>query len=84
MKECLAEIRRNLIPGPKDALVRLSVLKIKEQGLTRSRTLRVTHEPNKKCPAYSAIRGLPIVSDDQLCALLAQLAVTEIKQVRDI
>jgi hypothetical protein len=80
MRSCRDAIR--LKPKPKDALVRLKVGKIKQQGTRRSRALRVTHEPTKTSPGYSAIRGLPIRHDGELCALLANLAVVEVTEIR--
>lgn len=63
---------------PKDALVRMRTGLIKEQGKKRSRTLRVRHEPFAECKAYSALHGLPVDADEELCALLAAVAVVEI------
>ena len=62
---------------PKDALLRLNSGLIKTQGTARGRRLRVLHEPDYKCPPYSAIRGLPLDPDNELCALLAALSVVE-------
>jgi hypothetical protein len=61
----------------KDALLRLNAGSIKQQGAARSLKLRVTHEPEKTCPPYSAIRGIPKKTDDELSALLARLAVID-------
>jgi hypothetical protein len=79
MKACRGGIQLSLTP--KDALVRLNVKAVKEQGAKRKRSLRVTHEPSKECPSYAAIRQLPVEPDDELCNLLASLAVVEIVQV---
>jgi hypothetical protein len=68
----------------KDALVRMGVGSIKEQGSKRSRSLRVTHEPDKDCLAYAAIHGLPTEPDDELSSLLASLAILEILEVSTI
>lgn len=62
----------------KDVLARMGVGLIKAQGKKRSRTLRVRHEPDEKCLAYSAIFGLPVDTDDELCALLAADTIVEI------
>jgi hypothetical protein len=61
----------------KDALLRLNAGLIRQQGVARSLKLRVTHEEEKTCPPYSAIRGIPKQADDELCALLARLAVID-------
>jgi hypothetical protein len=62
---------------PKDALLRLNAGLIKQQGLTRSLKLRVTHEEEKECPPYAALRGIPKPPDSQLCLLLASLTVID-------
>jgi hypothetical protein len=61
----------------KDALLRLRAGLIREHGIARSLKLRVLHEPTSECPPYSSIRGLPKPPDDELCSLLATLAVVE-------
>jgi hypothetical protein len=61
----------------KDVLVRMNAGLIREQGRKRSARLRVNHEPDNDCLAYAVIRGLPEKADDELCALLASLAVVE-------
>jgi hypothetical protein len=68
----------------KDALVRMGVGLIKDQGRKRSSSLRVTHEPDKQCLGYAAIHGLSPKTDDALCALLASLAVVQILEVSNI
>jgi hypothetical protein len=77
MKNCCKAISVSLTPKPKDGLARLNVGLIKEQGTKRSRPLRVTHEQEDDSPAYSVIRGIPIVPDDELNFLLATVAVIE-------
>lgn len=61
----------------KDAVLRLKAGSIREQGNARSLRLRVLHEPDKECPPYSSIRGLPKPPDQELCSLLATLSVIE-------
>ena len=68
----------------KDALVRMHVGLIKEQGKKRSRPLRVRHEPDAACLAYAAIYGLPVDTDDELCGLLAADPVIEIAEVTSL
>jgi hypothetical protein len=68
----------------RDALVRMGVASIKEQGKRRSRSLRVIHLPDGSCPAYAAIHGLPDKADDELSSLLASIAVVEILEVATI
>jgi hypothetical protein len=53
MKKCHESICVSLTSKPKDGLARLNVGLIKEQGLKRSRSLRVTHEGEESNPAYS-------------------------------
>jgi hypothetical protein len=67
----------------KDALARMNVALIKEQGKERSRPLRVVNEPFKECLGYAALRGLPPVQDTDhaLCALLAKLSIVQIVPV---
>jgi hypothetical protein len=65
----------------KDALVRLEVGSIKAQGEKRSRSLRVRHEPLPGCLGYAALHGLPVDTDDELCALLANEPVKELFEV---
>lgn len=73
-----------LTPKPKDALVRLSALSVREQGKKRKLSLRVTHEAKRRAAAYAAIRGIPIVPDQQLSGLLANFAVVEVIEVSSI
>ncbi len=61
----------------KDALLRLGAGLIRQQGKARSAKLRVTHEADKQCPPYAAVRGMPKPPDDELCLLLTSLAVVE-------
>jgi hypothetical protein len=85
MKSCHSSIAVALTPKPKDALVRLNVGLIKDQGEKRSRQLRVTHEPDEPAsPAYSVVRGIPVIPDDELNGLLATLAIIEIVEVRTL
>jgi hypothetical protein len=85
MKSCHSSIAIGLAPKPKDALVRLNVGLIKDQGEKRSRQLRVTHEPDEPAsPAYSVVRGIPVIPDDELNGLLATLAIIEIVEVRNL
>jgi hypothetical protein len=63
---------------PKDALFRLNAGLIRQQGIARSKRLRVLHDQDdEKCPPYATIRGMPRPPDDELCALLTSLAVIE-------
>jgi hypothetical protein len=66
---------------PKDVLLRMEVGAIKAQGNKRSRSLRVRHEPVRECLAYAAMHGLPVETDDELCALLAKEPVEELLEV---
>ena len=66
----------------RDALLRMNVGAIKEQATKRS--LRVTHEPEPQSPGYAAIHGMPQKADDELCTLLATLAVSEILEMSSI
>ena len=68
----------------KDAIVRMKAGTIKEQGKKRSRSLRVKHDPYESCLAYAAIHGLPVQTDDELCALLAADPVVEIAEATSI
>ena len=71
----------------KDALCRMPVASIKEQGQKRSRNLRVLHQPEKDSPGYAGIHGLPKATDepdDELLSLLATLAVCETREVGTI
>jgi hypothetical protein len=68
----------------RDALVRMNVALIKEQGQKRSRSLRVTHEPQPLSPGYSALHGLSENTDDELCNLLANLAIAEITEISSV
>lgn len=61
----------------KDALLRLNAGLIRQQGIARSKKLRVTNEPENECPPYATIHGIPKTPDDELCALLASLALIE-------
>jgi hypothetical protein len=62
---------------PKDALLRLNAGLIRKQGVEKNKRLRVLHEPDRECPPYATIRGLPFDPDNELCALLATLSVVE-------
>lgn len=73
-----------LTPKAMDGLIRLQVKRIKAQGTKCRKSLRVTHEPKKHCEAYSAIRGLPQKTDDELTGLLAAQAVVEIVEVKKV
>lgn len=71
----------------KDALGRLTVGKIKEQGEKRGKQLRVQHAPEAASPGYSRLHGLPKASDpadDELNKLLAALAVIETAEISTI
>jgi hypothetical protein len=77
----------------KDALCRMNVGKIKEQGQKRSKALRVQHQPEPAAqgdigsPGYSGLHGLPKASepkDDELLSLLAKLATIEITEISAI
>jgi hypothetical protein len=69
-----------------DALAKMRVNLIKEQGAKRSRSLRVRHEPFTECLGYSELHGLPKWSDTdrELCSLLARLSVIEIFPVAEL
>ena len=69
-----------------DALARMRVGLIKEQGKKRSRSLRVKHEPFDECLGYAALHGLPksTDTDQELCALLARLSVVQIVPVETL
>ena len=64
----------------KDALLRMEVGSIKVQGEKRTRSLRVRHEPCPQCLGYAALHGLPVDTDDELCALLAKETVRELTE----
>jgi hypothetical protein len=70
----------------KDALARMRVGLVKEQGKKRSRSLRVRHEPFAACLGYAALHGLPKWkdTDDELCKLLASVSVVEFVPVVSI
>jgi hypothetical protein len=71
----------------KDALCRLNIGDIKNAGQKRSKTLRVLHQPDEGEPAYAGLHGLPKsgeMQDDELLALLAELAFIEIHEIVDI
>ena len=71
----------------KDALCRMKVGAIKEEGQKRSRSLRVMHQPEKESLGYAAIHGLPKSSDppdDELALLLATLAILETTEIATI
>ena len=71
----------------KDALCRMNVGAIKEQGQRRTRSLRVMHQPEKDSLGYAAIHGLPRSSDppdDELALLLATLAILETAEITTI
>jgi hypothetical protein len=69
---------------PKDVLIRMNAALIREQGKKRSRSLRVTHEPDNDCLAYAAVHGIPVIADDELNGLLKSLAVLEICEISSI
>jgi hypothetical protein len=81
---CLPFINMNI--KPKDALARMGVGLIKEQGKKRSRSLRVRHEPEDVCLAYAALQGLPKYNetDDELCALLAAVSIVQIVPIASL
>ena len=62
----------------KDSMVLLQVEKLKDCGLKEKTDIRVTHEPNKTNPAYSAIRGVPKKVNQRLVELFRTTAVIEI------
>ncbi len=71
----------------KDALCRMNIGKIKEQGQKRSKSLRVQHQPDPLSPAYAGLHGLPKASeskDDELLSLLAKLAVVDFTEISAI
>jgi hypothetical protein len=71
----------------KDALCRMNIGKIKEQGQKRSRSLRVMHQPEKDSLGYAAVHGLPKSSDppdDELLLLLSTLAILETAEITAI
>jgi hypothetical protein len=63
------------------ALITSEQLASKAQGEKRSRSLRVRHEPFPACLGYAALHGLPVDTDDELCALLAKEPVKELFEV---
>jgi hypothetical protein len=68
-----------------DALCRMKVGEIKQQGEKRSKSLRVFHQPDKDSPAgYAGVHGIPKWSDppdDELLSLLAALAASDLVRV---
>ena len=68
----------------RDALLKMNVGLIKQQGTKRSRSLRVVHQLEVQSPGYAAILGLPEKADDELLALLVALAIVEISEICSI
>jgi hypothetical protein len=69
----------------KDALVRLHSGHVKSQGKKRSRNLRLVVElDDDDRPPYSSIYGLPVDTDEELCAMLADEPVVEIVEVSSL
>jgi hypothetical protein len=71
----------------KDALCRLPIGKIKEQGTKRGRSLRILHQPEKDSPGYAALHGLPKATDtpdDELTLLLSTVALLELVEIGSI
>jgi hypothetical protein len=82
MKACRGAL--TITVKPKDALLRVNVALVKEQGKKRSLKLRVTHESMPACHSYAAIRGIPLKQDDELAALLADLAVVQAIELSEL
>jgi len=82
MKACCGALAFK--PKAKDGLIRMQARAVKEQGKKRDLSLRVTHEPKDHSPAYAAIRGIPIETDDELSDLLATVAVLEVIEVSSL
>jgi hypothetical protein len=71
----------------KDALCKMQVGAIKEEGAKRSKSLRVFHQPEPDSPGYAGLHGLPKASDpidDELLSLLATLAALETLEISQI
>lgn len=71
----------------KDALCKMKVGAIKDQGQKRGRTLRVFHKPEKDSFGYAALYGLPKASeapDDELTLLLTTVAILEATEIVSI
>lgn len=79
LKDTLAAMRAiGLIISHKHVLAVCPAKKVRDCGLQQKTKLRVTHEQNKRKPAYSAIRRLPLDnSDRKLLELLASDAVAD-------
>jgi hypothetical protein len=71
----------------KDALCKMSVGAIREQGQKRGRSLRVFHRPEPDSFGYAALHGLPKATDpqdDELMLLLAVVAILETAEIASI
>jgi hypothetical protein len=71
----------------KDALCKMKVGAIKDQGQKRGRSLRIFHRPEKDSFGYAALHGLPRpseVPDDELTLLLATIAILETAEIMSI
>ena len=74
------EMKRN------DALCRMEIGRLREEGNQRSKSLRVFHQPEDNSPGYAGLHGIPKSSDppdDELLSLLAALAVADLVHIRD-
>ena len=65
----------------RDCLARLNAGKIREQGIKVSIQLRVLHEYSVECPAYAGIHGVPKKPNEELCGMLASLALVELVDI---
>jgi hypothetical protein len=69
-----------------DALCRMAIGRVREEGNRRSKSLRVFHQPEDNSPGYAGLHGIPKSSDppdDELLSLLAALAIADLVHVRD-
>lgn len=84
MLQCLNATQRKVADD--EAMVRLNVGLMMEQGEATKKRVRVSHAAKKTNPAYSKVigTGQPGVLYEELAALLAAKAVVEISMARDI
>lgn len=77
--------KSNLVVTSKHAMALCNVASLQGCAATRSRKLRIIHEPNKSNPAYSAVRGLPLDNSDlELLSLIAADSVVAHYLVSDL
>jgi hypothetical protein len=70
-----------------DALCKMNIGSLKAEGLKRSKSLRVFHQPEKDSPGYAGLHGIPRASDpvdDELLSLLATLAALDTAEISKI